>query len=339
MDIGKTELNVQVVAHKMENNAVDYQGNKYYQEALGYTYDVYRSLRLDYVASNIRTNFHLISINTLSYLSSGYDNSAFLLNNEYVFRFSRHNQAQDLLAMEARVLPQLKDFISLPIPKIEYCGIETDGGTFVGYPLIAGEIINANDFSQKRLLAKEIALFFTQLHSFSITTAKNCGVPQPLLQARYAGQQRRVEEVVFPVLRKNVPSVADRTIKYITALFNSYLGNSKNFVFQPSLCHANIKCGHVLFSPADKAIAGIIDFGDLVVHDPDFDLWRLYEEIGKDFIESVLNVYVCSDPARVCSKLDFFMNARMLQRLVRAVLSGKPLDDLLNVLQRRADSK
>ncbi len=49
-------------------------------------------------------------------------------------------------------------------------------------------------------------------------------------------------------------------------------------------CQADLWPEHVLFSRTTGRLAGIIDFGDVCIGDPDYDLAFLARRLGQDFM-------------------------------------------------------
>lgn len=65
----------------------------------------------------ISSQFPQLSSKEIKRLGYGWDNTVFLAGDEYVFRFPRRKVAIDSLKMEAKILPKLEDFISIPYSK------------------------------------------------------------------------------------------------------------------------------------------------------------------------------------------------------------------------------
>ena len=77
---------------------------------------------------------------TIEHFGSGWDNTAYLVDGDLVFRFPRRSIAVPLIATEARVLPKLAPRLPLPIPCPEWLGAATERfpWPFGGYRRLPG---------------------------------------------------------------------------------------------------------------------------------------------------------------------------------------------------------
>ena len=62
----------------------------------------------------------------------------------------------------------------------------------------------------------------------------------------------------------------------------------------------------MLFSTGVGCLTGVIDFGDVSIGDPDYDLAFLAQRLGADFIEDLLVHYEHADHARLAEKIRCF---------------------------------
>src|SRR2546427_4433759 len=112
---------------------------------------------------------------------AGWDNSVFLVNDSFVFRFPRRRIAVSLLETEIRLLPWLSDRVPLPIPNPCYVGAPglEYPCTFAGYRLIPGHTITAANVTddERRAMARPLGQFLAALHSVSPAQAKMRGAP------------------------------------------------------------------------------------------------------------------------------------------------------------------
>ena len=67
----------------------------------------------------IEIEFGMI-VHDISILGQGLDSIAYRVNNEYIFKMSKHDEARENLKKEIKVLNYLKGKISLQIPAIEF---------------------------------------------------------------------------------------------------------------------------------------------------------------------------------------------------------------------------
>ena len=67
-----------------------------------------------------------------------------------------------------------------------------------------------------------------------------------------------------------------------------------------------------LSDPATRTVTGIIDFGDVTIGDPDYELQWLYADYGERFLQTYLAVNPHPCPDRLRRKLRFFDRASTL---------------------------
>src|SRR5207249_1462262 len=115
----------------------------------------------------------------------GWDNSVFLVNNSFVFRFPRRRIAAPLMETEVRLLPWLAAQVPLPIPNPFFVGAPSSDYpcVFSGYPLIRGLTITAANVTadERRAMARPLAQFLAALHPISPEEARMHGAgPDPV---------------------------------------------------------------------------------------------------------------------------------------------------------------
>ena len=59
-------------------------------------------------------------INDIKVLGEGLDSVEYLVNNDYIFKISKHQEARDNLIKEIQVLNYINGKITLQVPEIEY---------------------------------------------------------------------------------------------------------------------------------------------------------------------------------------------------------------------------
>ena len=89
----------------------------------------------------------------------------------------------------------------------------------------------------------------------------------------------------------------------VESQLDAFLEDDANFAYAPTLLHADLWPEHVLFSRDVGRLAGVIDFGDVSIGDPDYDLAFLALRLGPGFIAGLLRRYPHADPARLAEKI------------------------------------
>lgn len=265
------------------------------------------------VLEAIRKNFSQLKIEKIESAGEGMDSKSFFVNDIYVFRFPKRQNVSQNLKIEIALLPKLKRHLSLPIPEFEFVGNYNDL-TFVGYKKIEGIEIskvwaNLEDKTQEATL-HTLGIFLQEIHSFPVREAKSCGVPIHQFRRIYEGDYPRVAQDIYPMLSVDIR-------EYMEKLYKEYLKDDRNFAYDPVLLHADFGAGHVFWDQSEKKVTGVIDFGDIGIGDPDYDLMYLYGEFGWRFVLRFLEHYSRKDS-----------DLAVLRRKLRFLLAFNTIDDI-----------
>jgi aminoglycoside 2''-phosphotransferase len=216
------------------------------------------------------------------------------------------DDARAALRREVALLPRLT--LPLPTPVFEYVD-----PSFVGYRFLRGEPLTPELFfglgrrAQERVLA-ELARFLEALHAFPVEAAREAGVGEERLHGAFHPGQRDLPRAVAHLLPRDEVAHLERLIAG----------------FEPdaarALLHADLKPAHVLY---DGGLTGVIDWGDVCIGDPDFDLAIVDMFFGRDFLLRLLE-HLPRDPQQVLAKVPFFTTVRRLQDLAFADERAQP---------------
>jgi aminoglycoside phosphotransferase (APT) family kinase protein len=208
---------------------------------------------------------------TLDLMGEGWDNIAYLVNREWVFRFPRRAIAVPLLETEGRVLPALAPRLPCPVPTPEWFGRPdaTYKWPFLGYRCLDGDVasdVGLND-AARAALAAPLARFLRALHDVPLLEAQAWGVPPDLIGYLDKG---RIERLARPALS----DLAGRGIIDDASLWLEVLdaGLAALPLSGPlSVVHGDFYSRHILVDGAGR-MTGVIDFGDLHLDHPALDL-------------------------------------------------------------------
>lgn len=269
----------------------------------------------------IEKEFGLI-VHNMIVLGQGFDSTAYLVNNEYIFKQSKHDEARNNLKREIRVLNYLKGKITLQIPDIEYYSQEY---SICGYKEIKGnklspDIYNSFSDDEKDALAQDIALFLREMHAIPLPDIDG-------LELHVIDDYRSDYETLRETVYDKIP---DKSKRYIDDLYKRILNDKRISQYDKALCHNDLSCNHILIQ--DNKAVGIIDFGDAAVTDRDKDFVYLLEEsseeIGRDFGIKVLEYY--QHPNKELPILKADLNEEYYP--IEQILGGQAmkLDDMYN---------
>ena len=230
-------------------------------------------------------------VKSIRYLDEGDFCWAYLINDGWVCRFAKHEAARQSLRREYCLLPSLAGQFTLKIPSPQIVGMDEQGELrFTAYPFVPGVSLSQErylslDATSRTHCAQQVATFLTQLHASNLLTANTCCVPVVNYAEQYFDLLLRVRAELYPVLNKPERHFIEQTI-------SKYLESANAQAFHPVLLHGDLSPDHVLFDERLQSVTAIIDFGDMMIGDPAWDLVFIYEDYGLDFLSRLLNRYL-----------------------------------------------
>lgn len=241
-------------------------------------------------------------IDSIHWMGEGDFCRAYLVNAVWVFRFGKHQTARESLRRESCLLPHLAAAVALQIPAPQVSAFDEAAEVgFAGYPLLPGvaltqeKYLNLDDTDRTRC-AGQVATFLNQLHGIELSMAVDCGVPVRNYAAEYADLLERAQCELFPRLAKT-----ERL--FIEQVINTYLASDDALNYHPTLLHGDLSPDHILFDETSQTVTGIIDFGDMMIGDPAWDLVFIYEDFGLDFLSRVLTGFHHTDRTAMFNRL------------------------------------
>ncbi|MCA9792424.1 MAG: phosphotransferase [Candidatus Eremiobacteraeota bacterium] len=185
----------------------------------------------------------------------GWDNTAYLVGREWVFRFPRRQLAVELLENEIRWLPWLAGRlgeIRLSAPLWIGQPVEDFPWPFAGYPLVPGQTVDrwAAAPSERRALAEDLGAFLGELHRLPIPPdLPSDPCRRFVVEGRYQEALGRLE---FLYGRKRLAHQPDWE-----AMLKVTLEPPAPTVF----LHGDLYARHLVVG--QNRLSGVIDWGDL----------------------------------------------------------------------------
>jgi aminoglycoside 2''-phosphotransferase len=252
--------------------------------------------------------------NDMTELGRGTDSVAYLVDREWVFRFPAVDNARRTLRREVALLPRVQSALPLAIPAFEHVGRREDGELlFVGYRLLPGvpltlELLSTLPGDEQDAALASLAAFLQALRAFPVDAARGAGVAHERVSGGYHPGQRDLPHSLAP----HLPAAEVRDLE---AEFAAYEADHDPSRVPPALLHSDLKPDHVLYDPAARRITGVLDWGDVSLGDPDFDLAVVGIFFGEDFLARLLAHLPDRDPQTVLDKAGFFTTLRRLTDL------------------------
>jgi len=208
---------------------------------------------------------------------------------ETVWRAPKQPIGEASLDLEIRLLPELADAVSLPIPRYEYVSYRTISPRFVSYRKIGGA-----PFTREQLAAgqndrplRQLAAFLTELHRYPVERAQAIGVPTHLSHQRRAEWMRwskQIHQYVMPLLNARQRAWAER-------MLGDLLDAEVMADYIPVLTHGDLWAEHVLFDAEHQKLTGVIDWESASIGDAATDWVALLLDHGPETVERLLAHY------------------------------------------------
>lgn len=216
-------------------------------------------------------------------LGEGWDNSFWVVEEQWAFRFPRREIAIPGVRRELAVLPKLAPLLPVPIPEPRFVGARSARfpWPFFGAPLLVGrEPADAGlDDDARAAFGAELGRFLRVLHAPETLDAVDPERALPVdfnrradMPFRVGRTRQRLRELPLDVWRS-------------PARFEQLLGEAEGL--SPStelvLTHGDLHLRHVLVDGG--ALSGVLDWGDVCRADPAIDLmlvWMLFTSAGRE---------------------------------------------------------
>ena len=184
-------------------------------------------------------------------IDEGYDFEVAIVDDEWVFRFPRRANVIEALEAEIVFLPRLAAALPVAVPRFEHISHEPP---FVTYGLIRGKPLVDEDPGGVRA-------FLSALHGFD---AAGLPIERRDWRETFHQQCARFERDVLPLLEPDGRAGALELFAEVVTLTG----------FEPAFLHNDLSAPHLLVH--NGKLAGVIDWGDVVVGDPARDYaWLL----------------------------------------------------------------
>jgi len=227
----------------------------------------------------IAEQFPLLAKQRVELLATGWDNNAFTVGSQWLFRFPRRDVAIPGVRREIMLLPRLALALPLPIPNPGFVGRPSAAyrWPFFGAPLLHGTELAEADLSATELTrtGTDVGRFLHALHDPALV--------------RLAGG---TELPIDPMGRGNPQIRAQRSREVLDRLVarGNWQPDPEVFAFlarasaapAPAddagslvLNHGDLHVRHLLVA-ASGAVTGVIDWGDLCLASPAVDLSIAY---------------------------------------------------------------
>ena len=235
------------------------------------------------------------------------------VNNTWMFRFPRSQEAQTVLEIEKKFLTEFAPLSPVPVPLYHFIG---EG--FVGYRKIEGLLLSPGrykDLSEKnqKKVTAQISAFLSTLHSFPVERARQMGMTEG-----WNGWRKQA----FQIFKSEIASrLSQKTLRNANSCLDAFFSS----VYTTVVIHGDFyPRDHLFLDPQKEALNGIIDFGDLTLDDPGTDLKNLLSDFGEEMLRNVLAVYTGPSDQSIIDRMRLAIKAEPLFDAAYDVQFGYP---------------
>jgi len=241
-------------------------------------------LKTDDVIRLVGEQFNM-KIKEIIFIASGWDNDVYIINDKFLFRFPRRDIANKLIKTEGKVLPIIKQYVSVPFPIPMFFGSPTSyyPYNFLGYNYWHDFNIDEIDAINGKDSISILATFLSQLHSVPIEKVKNIVGYDDL--DRLNIKKRR------EILVQNT-DILKRTSLYNTSKLESYINYLTDIRLddEKTLVHGDMHIKNLLYS-SNGVVSSVIDFGDIHIGHRASDISIIYSIIPTQSRKSFFEKY------------------------------------------------
>jgi aminoglycoside phosphotransferase (APT) family kinase protein len=239
-----------------------------------------RIVDADLAKALIETRFPELAPVQLESLGEGWDNTAYKVNDSFVFRFPRREPAVALIGTECRVLPLLAPHLPVSVPSPEWTGDRDPrySWPFAGYRILPGRTADRAELDDpsRAALAKPLGAFLAALHAIPVDPG--WGLPPDTI-GRLDGEKlaARVRSSLGALGKDDLVGGTDRWVAIADEAAALRAGSDLRVV------HGDLYARHLIVDDA-KQLSGIIDWGDVHLGDPAVDLsvaWSFLPPSGR----------------------------------------------------------
>lgn len=228
-------------------------------------------------------------------LSGGDESDTYLCDERYVVKIPKHESVKESQALEFQLYHFLESCkLYCEVPKVIYQSETCNIMTFIQGSRLSYECYHQLNEVEKDELAYDEATFLQQLHAISLPDS------HPLFRRLKQDTKDRFlrDKDLLKMSLDNEKLLTPHLMRWIDRIYQELLSMSYLFEYKACLVHNDFSADNMIFRK--NRLAGVIDFGDAIVGDPDNDFLCLLDnstdDFGKDFGRRVLNYYEHPNP-------------------------------------------
>jgi aminoglycoside phosphotransferase (APT) family kinase protein len=217
----------------------------------------------DFARHLISAQFPDVALESLRLIGEGWDNTVWLVDEQWVFRFPRRRLAIPGVEREIRALGALAPRLPLPVPAPVFVGEPADGfpWPFFGARYLPGSEPLGLSEDARAALARPLGEFLRALHASAVPDLPADPFGRADMAIRVPGVRERFAALAAEGLWQPPPAI-DAVLAAAAELPAA----------EPTVvCHGDLHLRHLLVDNTGAA-ACVIDWGDLCRGDPSIDM-------------------------------------------------------------------
>lgn len=226
----------------------------------------------DMVQALLSSQFNLKAA-TIELLGQGFDNTAFLVNQQFVFRFPHKAQALNFMENEIMLLPYLAGKLPFPVPSPQFIGKPNNLYPFVflGYPVLSGTLLTekCKPLVDDINFAKRLGSWLAQLHALPILDEHRTNL-KGVNDWRLSIEQRTGRVKATLIQYRNCFVSCGFDPEYLSELMDSFQ-TLDTTITKHCYLHADLYSKHILVDEQNLPV-GFIDWGDMHIGHPALDI-------------------------------------------------------------------
>jgi aminoglycoside phosphotransferase (APT) family kinase protein len=238
----------------------------------------------------LAAQFPELDLRSLRLLATGWDNTVWIVDERWAFRFPRREIAVPLLERELAVLPHLERLVPLAVPVPRFVGEASASypWPFLGSDLLPGRELGSVPLDGEHDTAAAVALahFLRILHSsetLALIPARERLPEDPNGRADMTRRVPRAREALVRLERDGLwhpPASVEPLLESALALPASS---------ERTLVHGDLHFRHVLVD--QSRMSGVVDWGDVCIADPSVDLQLVWSFFSPGAWQAFLDEY------------------------------------------------
>ena len=229
-----------------------------------------RTVTIAQAASLIETQFPQLVPVHVEPLAAGWDNSVFLCNQAWVFRFPRREIAVGLLRAECAVLPVIAPLLPLPVPQPTLLGVGVGAypWPFAGYRMLPGRAMwrSGHDDAARSRAAAPLGAFLSTLHAIDVDVVADAGLGHDSIGRLDLDRRRsRITDDLDFLSSAGVLADPRPWLEIAESMPDDWSAS------RSTLTHGDLHGGNLLVDEHGDVCA-VVDWGDVHLGDPAVDL-------------------------------------------------------------------